>query len=342
MLNLSLPSEGFLSRRFTGLIGRLGLLVVTTIVMLCLAEAALRILDRFAPTPRIFPGQRVVGTPITHFDRLIGWKKPPDQVMRHETSEFSVSYSSNSEGFRGEGAMALEPNLRRIAFIGDSFTFGIGVNEEDTFPSLIEGLLDETRSYNYGISGFGVDQMWMTLRHYADKVAPDIVVASFIWPDLGRARFAYRIRGGLWWTKPAFILRDGELETLEGSDLPTGWLWELEKRSHLFTGLGVVVNWLSRDISIGSSWHLNRALFAAIRDECEKMGSRLLIVHIPQKSWRAVPSFEREFKELGIEFLDLAQFDPAEKESLFFDLDLHINPLGHRFVASKIVDYLAR
>lgn len=209
-----------------------------------------------------------MGIPPAHFDPLIGWKKPGGRAQLHETLDYSVAYSANSDGFRGEREFTIEPGMRRIAFLGDSFTFGIGIDQQETFPHLIEGLLDETRSYNYGISGFGVDQMWMTLRHYAHAVDPDVVVVSFIWDDLRRARSAYRDRNG-WWPKPAFLLRDGELRPMNANDLPTGWMRELEQRSHLFAGWESMLSRYSRQVAMGYSWHLNRALFAAIQDECE-------------------------------------------------------------------------
>ena len=129
--------------RLKGLAINLSLLVVATLLVLSLSEAALRLLGRFPPNPRIFPGQRVVSIPRAHFDPLIGWKKPGGGAQLHETLDYSVAFSANSDGFRGEREFTIEPGMRRIAFLGDSFTFGTGVDHQETFPHLIEGLLDE-------------------------------------------------------------------------------------------------------------------------------------------------------------------------------------------------------
>lgn len=71
----------------------------------------------------------------------------------------TATYQSNSQGFRSSREFDENFDGRRIAFLGDSFTFGWGVEENETFAALLESKLEHTRSYNFGIRGFGVDQM---------------------------------------------------------------------------------------------------------------------------------------------------------------------------------------
>jgi hypothetical protein len=274
-------------------------------------------------------------------DPQVGWKRLLGDARRHRTTEFDVTYNANAQGFRGKRPSSREDGVERIAFLGDSFTFGNGVEDHQTFASRIESLSSGTRTYNFGVSGIGIDQMWMILRHYAAQVDPDVVVLSFVWDDLRRARDAYRRRGGGWWPKPSFQLVNDELVPTTADDVPTGLLWELEKRSHLFTALERAQSRIGRRAPIGSTWRLNRALFAAIRDECEKLGTRLVVVHLPMNTWRPAPGVAREFDAMGIEFVDLAQLDPrVAGDGIFYPKDTHLTVAGHRFVAEQLLDVL--
>ena len=50
--------------------------------------------------------------------------------------------------------------------------------------------------------------------------------------------------------------------------------------------------------------------------------------------------FEREFADMGIEYLDLASRLPADADSLYYSRDRHFNAAGHRFAADAIRHFL--
>ena len=64
----------------------------------------------------------------------------------------------NELGLRGKTIK--EMSRKRILFLGDSFTFGSGVEEDGTFPALVEYALgDEISVVNGGQPGYGIYQM---------------------------------------------------------------------------------------------------------------------------------------------------------------------------------------
>src|SRR5579883_3140779 len=75
----------------------------------------------------------------------------------------------------------------RIACVGDSYTFGWGVNVEDSFPKQLEQSLGKKRPVevlNFGVMGYNADQCRVTLEQVALKYQPDLVIYSFYWDDL--------------------------------------------------------------------------------------------------------------------------------------------------------------
>ena len=229
---------------------------------------------------------------------------------------------------------------RLIAFLGDSYTFGSGVEDDETFANLLESMLPDTRSYNFGIGAFGIDQMWMTLRHYALPLEPDLVILSFIRLDLDRSLSAYR-QDHVWRWKPAFKLSGGELVPMTLENRPGAARRFIHQQSRFYRLWRKLESSLSRRVAVGYRWRLNRAIFAAIRDECEQAGVPLVVVHIPINRRHPAPMFEREFADMGIEYLDLVSLLPADADTLYYPRDRHFTAAGHRFAADAMHRFLA-
>ncbi|MEZ5330820.1 MAG: SGNH/GDSL hydrolase family protein [Thermoanaerobaculia bacterium] len=318
-------------------LGRLALVVGVTLALLLLLEALMALTGSYEPNPPLYPGDVEAVSDATT-DPDVGWHLPPGVVSREETVDYRMRYRANRQGFRDREPEA-RPGRWRIAFLGDSYTFGSGVELRETFVRLIEKRHRGVRTDNFGIGGFGVDQMWATLRRYALGVSPDVVVLCFIHYDLDRSLTAYR-EGHAWLAKPTFKLADGSLRPLTRADRPTGLAGWLERRSHLVELWRRATFGLERTLPVGYRWRLNRALFAAVRDDCRAAGIPLVVVHIPVNRAAPAPSFAREMKRLGIAYLDLQPLLPDDFTPLYFPHDRHFTPAGHRWAADAIDAFL--
>lgn len=84
----------------------------------------------------------------------------------------------NSLGLRGA---APQLGVRNILVLGDSFTFGAGVGDDETFSARLDSVLGPSLSViNGGQPGYGVFQMEATLRRLVDTLNPELVIAV-IW-----------------------------------------------------------------------------------------------------------------------------------------------------------------
>jgi lysophospholipase L1-like esterase len=97
----------------------------------------------------------------------------------------------NHLGFRGkETNVQKGKNITRIAVLGDSCTFGLGIEEEKTFPSLTEKMLnDHSRAdqrfevINAGVPGYTSYQGLQMLKKRVLPLNPDYIVLYFGWND---------------------------------------------------------------------------------------------------------------------------------------------------------------
>ncbi|MEO6025500.1 MAG: GDSL-type esterase/lipase family protein [Candidatus Binatia bacterium] len=145
----------------------------------------------------------------------------------------------NAAGLRGAPVKAKAPGTIRIVVLGDSFTFGLGVEEADTFPASLERSLTAALGHgtvevlNAGVPGYNLFQERGALASRVPALTPDVIVLGFVENDL------YNLDGS-----DAVATADGSLiprvgafqaaVTLNPFSAVSGpWLW-LEINSALF------------------------------------------------------------------------------------------------------------
>lgn len=97
---------------------------------------------------------------------------------------------TNSHGFRGaEFGRVPPPNTTRIAVIGDSYTFGWGVNRSDRYSNQVERLLNDNMEEQYevinlGIPGAGIKDYYHLFKERAIPYQADVVVVGIQITDI--------------------------------------------------------------------------------------------------------------------------------------------------------------
>ncbi len=333
---MSTKQEG----RRPSLVRRLLVLAAAMAISIGVLEGLLALLDVSFAAPRLYPGDIAMDDrDDPSLDSLVGWKLPPSTVLPETTDDYSVTYRSNSLGFRSTREFEVRPAGDLIAFLGDSYTFGSGVADDETFAALLEAELEGTIIYNFGIGAFGIDQMLLTLEHYALPLKPRLVVVCFIRNDLERSMNSYR-KDIVWLSKPAFTLEDGELTLLTHENRPPALWRAFEKHSRLWAFWRRLEISLGKDYAIGAQWRLNRALFERMRNATEAAGASFVLVHIPVNRRSPTPLYDREFAKMGFDYLDLRPLLPEDADALYYENDHHLNAAGHRFAAEAIHAFL--
>ncbi len=126
--------------------------------------------------------------PMTDIHRLsaeVGWELVPGASGYGALGEY---YHINSSGLRGEEhSLEKRPGVYRIAVLGDSFTFGMSVNLEDTYPKRLEKLLQQQKPsvevINFGVIGHNMWQHYEMLRRRVLAYHPDLVVLGLFAGD---------------------------------------------------------------------------------------------------------------------------------------------------------------
>lgn len=100
-----------------------------------------------------------------------------------------VSYAINEHGFRGPSVPMRKPEaVRRVVCLGDSITFGEGVDEAAPYPRQLELLLNRDAPprwevLNFGVQGHGTVDSFLLYSMYAAQFEPDVVLLGFFLND---------------------------------------------------------------------------------------------------------------------------------------------------------------
>lgn len=159
-------------------------LLIGVLAAALLGEVALRIKGVDVPARRHFsPG-------IYRSDDRVGWALLPNYTGVHREYDGDASTRTNAEGFRGP---AWTPARRaaglRVLCLGDSCTFGRGVDEGEDYPSQLEVALrasgfGDVAVFNAGVPGYDTVQEDTVHAALQPELSPQVVIVGWLPNDV--------------------------------------------------------------------------------------------------------------------------------------------------------------
>lgn len=143
---------------------------------------------------------------------VYGWAMPPFGRVKWRAGGEVFVERLNSEGFR-DVEHELEKFRKRILFIGDSYTAGIGIKFENLYTRQLQEMLsDSIEIISMGIGGIGTDQELLILKHQGLAYQPDIVVLQFYTGNDPLNNLYDHLFASPNLAKPYFYIKNGELQ----------------------------------------------------------------------------------------------------------------------------------
>jgi lysophospholipase L1-like esterase len=127
--------------------------------------------------------------PLLDPDPALFWRLKPDLLRvpvagRIGSYPIRFNVSTDSRGFRA-GAVSPAPGARRLLVLGDSASFGLGVEDAEAWPAKLGGLLAQEGAppgweiINAAVPGYTAYQGLQFLKTRGDALRPGMVVAEF-------------------------------------------------------------------------------------------------------------------------------------------------------------------
>jgi lysophospholipase L1-like esterase len=242
----------------------------------------------------------------------------------------NVDIAINSDGLRDREYAVVPTDAYRMIFLGDSLTFGWGVEQEDTFESLLERRLNElgrVEILNFGVGNYNTAQQVALFTRKGLKYRPDKVVVFYFINDA------------------------------EPTPRPSEWSYFAQSRLLTFywSRLNAVLAKYSADRSFLAQyrnlyrpgqpgWIAAQASFRVLRDLCAANDIALQVVLLPELHELRNPPFRREYalvetflRDEGIAVMNQTPAFSAVEENplnLWVALDdAHPNEHAHRLIA---------
>lgn len=210
------------------------LVIVSIVVTILVAEGIAQLF--LEPTPRFITGFRLNASSYYMEDDELGWVPRPNMRGEHnQPGSFQSAFSTNSMGLRDD-ELSSESRSRptRIVALGDSFTWGFGVNDDEIYTSVIEESSPNIEVVNLGVTAYGLRQETDYFERIGRSMNPDITLLALVMNDI--ADTWRRLPGETaqeWKSRIGFRTLSVEEQAADQSRSNSGW------------SLGQIKPWLS-------------------------------------------------------------------------------------------------
>lgn len=109
----------------------------------------------------------------------IGHLHTPNNALVIPNPDFDAVHHTDGHGFRNAWPW---PKTADIVTLGDSLTFGYGVEDADTWPAIIDRALPHLRVVNLGLIGASPEQYVRVYETFGAPLEPKVVIVG-IYPD---------------------------------------------------------------------------------------------------------------------------------------------------------------
>ena len=254
-----------------------------------------------------------------------------------------MSVRTNSLGMRGAEPSAADPSLVRVAVVGDSFTFGFGVPEEQTYASVLAGILNRSPAgrqrrfevLNLGVVGYNTQDEAVVVERRALALDPRLVIVGYVLndPEIDPRPSLHKYFDPPVWWRRSHVLRL----------LHLGWNW-LDVWRY---GGGDYIRYLHAPDR--EKWRSVVTAFGKIGALTRERGARVVVVIFPilqVDGWTGYPYADLHLQVMeaarkeGFEVVDLLpvfmRYPPSELRLSVEDA--HPNAHGHELAAQAIAD----
>ena len=297
------------------------------------------------------------------------WRNRPHFRARFVQEEYDIQVRINSLGLRGaECSVAKPPGTFRILVLGDSFTFGYGVREEESYAQVLERLLNRQAGatryevLNAGVIGFNTFSEWHYLKKTGMAFQPDLVLVGFVAGTYMGGSSGSDLYANLFYQdvpedvpaveivpNPGFFARLKEHLFLYHTARVAYWKWQAARRRSARSPGPAVPDAQRYAAELEKAWVITREAFTRLRDLAARGGAQVMVAFIPIYSniESKEPDIGDRLEAVGAELqipvcnlfpLLLDQTGKGRNLYLLKDDGHHWNAEGHRVAAEAIYD----
>ncbi len=288
-------------------------------------------------------------------------------------SEFRHKAKHTLQGLRGDKELSNQKSdsIQRILFLGDSFTYGMGVEDTETF---VQHVADQCPTFdvaNTGVISYDTRNELAVFEKFGAGFQPDLTILGFFWndlegnlgnkvPDYGFDEEGNCIRRDEvdWNEDPMAIAEKGEQ-----IPMATGWRLKVAINEGLrglrYRFFGIRKRFIQTEEQKQTALDITTELFDVMQCQAEQIGTELVILGIPDQSQIDPEDWVKNIDPLNYEVQEFLQTYCAEHGIPFIDprehmitsfaqrhvrqyyyYDRHLTAEGHMLIGEVLTGFL--
>jgi hypothetical protein len=321
------------------------LLLYPVMVFICL-EIALRILGyQHFRNDDYSVQSRPVNAFVGHQERGIALNPGSYHINLNHGLTFETRHLAN-----GTRYVANRTNdTLEVLLLGCSFTYGYGVNDAQTFASLLQKSFPETGIQNAGVVGYGSLQSLMQLEEQLDSSSLKVVLLHFSSYHFMRNALSPQYRSNL---KIGYnrsskhvdnLMQQARFPYKNTCEVPISFVsWEAMYANWPGRDWLASINWLQTSLDKASEdmeqqLDVTACILTAIKERCEQSGIKFGLVCLDNTA--ETVRLKEQLDDFN--WLDV-NFDFTSDILTNRPYDSHPSPAGHALIAAKIRPFLDR
>ncbi len=312
---------------------RITAILIIIIALFAIGELIIRVYLNYNMAYDIEMTKYAMNLKVDSDNPRIGHEHKPNKSMEL----MDVIVDINSDGLRDKEYPVEKSDKYRMIFLGDSLTFGWGVQENETFATLIEEDLNTKRPtevINFGTGNYNTEQQVNLFIEKGLKYDPDKVVLFYFIND---AELTPQ-KSGLWFLGYSHFISFywSRINSLINNLVPSKSFQEYYESLYDQEEQG---------------WINARKALLKLRDICKENGIDFQVVLLPELHDVNNEIFANVYNNLAlflednnIDYLNLAKIfenHPNQIELWVSYDDAHPNNIAHRKIAESSVDFIS-
>jgi hypothetical protein len=248
-----------------------------------------------------------------------------------ETKYKLKSFHTNNDGFRDRHHELLTNDSIRIAVLGDSFTMGTGVSEDYLYVQKTEELLSNSELkkpcelFNFGVSGYALNDYLTILSKNALKYKPDLVVIGFcasndqlvLGTDFSLDKFTIKSKKNVFWE--SYLWKLIKIKTKKNNVKPI--VYESHQLQYMSENFKKFEQILTKNNAKGLIFYLDLLYDETRVDQIKKLA-----------------------KQNNLLFLEVSQYfkDKKLNQYILNELDPHPNDKANLIFAQYLKDFIIK
>jgi hypothetical protein len=336
---------------------------IFTVIMLLCVEGVFYVLNEIKHSPEVYTKHELLGYTsqpnvqvsaiekkrfrFTQKDELLDYKLQPNvQVSEIKKKDgetvYNAIYTIDEYGRRVTPVKGLEHRSNFILFFVCSFTFGTGVNDDETMPFYVAQLASHYMPYNYGVGAYGPQHMLARLQ--SSEITKEInetrgmLIYTFIDTHVNRAIGTMNIHINRGDKMPFYTIDSNDRLVRKGNFVSgrpgLSFVYDVLNKSQIIKYIGVNFPRI-RDDHIRIVARIIEESRNTFRDKFDS--DDFYVLFYPgstQYAKRIIPYLEN----VGIKYLDYSDLTNLRTRKFKIIGDGHPTARAHMTVAEKVVE----